>query len=164
MMRNTLSEVVMSKHPGQVLYEDFMVPLNLTANQVAKGLGVNRSTVGRLLHGKVRMTSVMAACLGAYFQVPGKWWLLMQCEYDTEQLAHTGGLERVSPLVLDPDVLLTPKGVLHLGPAGDCPGDTTLSMSELEALPQTSKPATREVRTVRYENGSIAMVGDYEQD
>lgn len=151
----------MSQHPGQVIAEGFLMPLGISANQVAEAIGVNRSTMSRLLAGKGRITPQMAARLGAYFQVPARWWLLMQAEFDAAQ-AESNATWRagVTPAHLDPSALLTPKGVLrlerHTQPA---PAPLSLSMKALKALPQTSAPALREVQQVRYENGAVALVG-----
>lgn len=151
----------MKRHPGQILAHEFMVPLRLSANQVARGLGVNRSTVGRLIAGQQRMSPEMAARLGTYFQVPAKWWLQMQADYDIEQLQVQPELtENVTPLEIDPSILLTPKGVMRLGAPEEPTPPPSLSRTELERLPQVSSPRTREVQVVRYENGSLALVGE----
>ena len=151
------------KHPGQRLLEDFMVPLGLTANQVANGLGVHRSTVGRLIAGELRTTPKLAARLGVLFGVPAQWWLTMQAEHDAHQIAHRPEyVEGVTPLEISADVLLTPTGVLHLGAPEPAPPplSLTLSRDELEKLPQTSSPQPRAARVVHYDSGSVALVGD----
>lgn len=153
----------MTKHPGQSLHEDFMKPLEISANQLAKNLGLNRSTVGRLIAGRQRLTPEMAARLGAYFGVPARWWLLMQAEFDAGEIAkHTELREGVTPLDVSPNILLTPTGVLVL----DAPEvaqpepPPSISREALERLPQGSLPERRKVRVIRYENGSVALVGD----
>ena len=50
----------MAKHPGLILFEEFMTHLAITANRLAKGTGVNRSTIGRLIAGDQRLTPEMA--------------------------------------------------------------------------------------------------------
>jgi addiction module HigA family antidote len=153
----------MTKHPGQILLEDFLTPLGLNANRLAVGLGVNRSTVSRLLSGQQPLTPAMAARLGAFFQVPARWWLLLQAEYDAAVVSADPTLtEGVTPMEPDPDVLLTPKGVLRLdGPTEPPPTESiSLSRSEIAALPQHPPQPRRRVRTVRYDNGAIALVGD----
>ncbi len=150
----------MSKHPGHLLADNFMAPLELTANQLATALGMNRSTVGRLIAGESRMSREMAARLGVYFQVPAKWWLLMQTEYDAEHIdEHPELAGHVTPLALAPDVMLTPTGVYTLPPAEASPPPISLSSSELEQLPEAPSTHPREVRTVRYDSGALALVG-----
>ena len=147
-------------HPGTALLENFMRPLGLTANQVALGLGVNRSTVGRLIAGVQRITPQMAARLGAYFQVPAKWWLQMQTGFDAAEIARRPSLrEGVTPLELDCSLLVTPSGVLQLDePEGPEP-PLSIAGSEFESSSVTSTPQAREVTEIRYESGSIALVG-----
>ena len=109
------------------------------------------------------LTPVMAARLGAFFQVPARWWLMMQAEYDAAAVEADPALrEGVTPMEPDPDVLITPKGILRLAPASpseDRP--LTISQTDLDTLPaMASNPAPRVVREVRYESGSVALVGD----
>lgn len=129
----------MSAHPGVVLRAGFLEPLGLTASALARGLGVHRSTVGRLLAGDQPLTPELAARLGAFFDVPARWFILMQAEHDAARVAEDPAVaEGVVPWSPDPDVLLTPRGVRRL--------DT---------------PAEKEaggVREVRYANGSVALV------
>jgi len=153
----------MARHPGQILADDFLKPLSINANTLSLGLGVNRSTVSRLLAGHQPLTPAMAARLGAFFQVPARWWLLMQAEYDAGRVESAPDLiAGVTPLNPDPDVLLTPKGVLRLSPSASTDETPlTISTEELGSLPEvTSNPTPREVREVRYEDGSLALVGD----
>jgi len=154
----------MIKHPGRILFEDFMTPLEITSNHLANNLDVNRSTIGRLIASEHRMTPEMAARLGAYFGVPARWWLLMQAEFDAQEVAAYPELyEGVTPMEADPDVLITPKGVLHLDAPENAEPESpppSLPREALEKLPQGSPPKRREVQIVRYENGSVALVGD----
>ncbi len=159
----------MAKPPSRILLEDFMIPLGLTANKLAKGLWLNRSTIGRLVAGTQRITPSMAARLGAFFNVPARWWLLMQAEYDAYDLERHPQALGITPLDLDPAILLTPSGVLrmddppHRGLADTPP--LSISIQELSAdnasLGGNAESTPRAVRTVRYENGSVALVGDH---
>ncbi|MCB9742605.1 MAG: HigA family addiction module antidote protein [Alphaproteobacteria bacterium] len=155
----------MSRHPGRILMDDFLVPLGLNASQLARGIGVSRSTVSRLIAGEHPLTPTMAARLGAYFQVPARWFLLMQAEHDAAVVEGDAGLTAgVTPMPPDPDVLLTPKGVMRLPPAS-----SESAEPEPLSLPvRTSRPwpgaqssqDRRAVRQVEYACGSVALVGD----
>lgn len=153
----------MVKHPGKILSNNFMRPLGLNANQVARGLDVHRSTVGRLLAGAQRMTPEIASRLGAYFRVPARWWLEMQLEHDAYRLRQQPEItEGVTPLEVDPAVLLTPTGVLHLGePAAIGPTEPlSIPRAELEQLTPSSVPHKRAARVVSYDSGSVALIGE----
>ena len=141
----------MIRHAGEILRDDFLAPLGLKANRLASGLGVNRSTVGRLLSGKQRLTPELAARLGAYFGVPARWWLVMQAEFDA-QLAELDPeiVADVTPVKLGRDVLLTPAGVLKLA---------ELTPKTAEIGPQAASDGGRRVRQVRFDNGSVALIG-----
>jgi addiction module HigA family antidote len=158
-------EVAVSKAPGEVLREQFLEPLGLNANRLAVGLGVHRSTVGRLLSGDQRLSPELAARLGAYFGTPARWWLLLQTEHDAAR-ADRGELDvsGVTPLSLPSDVLLTPKGVLQLTPKRSDATSTAAPVSlRVASRPEQRagevEPA-RTVREVRYANGAVALVGD----
>jgi len=153
-----------AQHPGHRLRRDFLEPLGISPSRLARGLGVSRSTISRLLAGKHPLTPTLAAKLGTYFNVPARWWLLMQAEHDAAMVAHDPALtDAITPLQLDPDVLLTPKGVLRLDATVTSRDQERVSISrqELDALPTLpSNPITRVVRTIQYEDGSVALTGE----
>ncbi len=152
----------MSTHPGRILHDKFMKPLSINCNQLAKGLAVNRSTVGRLIDGRQRMSLEMAARLGAYFRVPPRWWLLMQAYHDAQVAESRLDLvEGVTCMELNPDVILTPNGVLRLDEAepDGTPPPPSISRDELSNRPSGPTSAERRVRVVQYESGSVALVG-----
>ena len=135
----------MPDHPGIVLRERFLEPLGITASALARGLGVNRSTVSRLLAGGQPLTVALAARLGAFLQVPGGWFLAMQAEYDAARIASDPNLTHgVVPWSGNPDVLLTPRGVLWLDAAGSGP----------EGWEAADEPHVREL-----ENGALVLEG-----
>ena len=88
---------------------------------------------------------------------------MMQAEYDAQMITQYADLSKeITPLELDPSVLLTPSGVLRLedSPEEEPDSPPSLSRAELEKLPQTSAPQRREARVVHYESGSVALVGE----
>ena len=134
----------MATHPGHILQSEFLVPLGLRPSELARGLAVDRSTISRLLAGKQPLTPEMAARLGAYFNVPALWWLQMQAQYDAARVeADSALIHEVSPLPTNPDILLTPRGVLRLDQAAD---DTGILAADAQV--------------VRYPNGAIALVSE----
>jgi len=152
----------MSIHPGRLLHDKFMKPLDINCSQLAKGLGVNRSTIGRLIDEQQRLSLEMAARLGAYFNVPPRWWLLMQVQYDEDIVDTRPDLtEGVTQMDFNPDVILTPNGVLWLSetePNGTQPRPS-LSRDELRKRPSDFESEERKVQVLQYESGSLALVG-----
>lgn len=84
-------------HPGEILKEEFMEPLSLTAYRLAKELHVPAPRVNDIVRGKRAITADTAIRLGIYFGLPAQFWMNLQTDYDL-RLAHAAnGIEKVSP-------------------------------------------------------------------
>ena len=84
-------------HPGEILKEEFMEPLSLTAYRLAKELHVPAPRVNDIVRGKRAITADTAIRLGIYFGLPAQFWMNLQIDYDL-RLAHAAsGIEKVSP-------------------------------------------------------------------
>lgn len=68
--------------PGDVLYEEFMKPLNISQNQLARDIDVPPSRIHAIVHGKRTLTADMALRLGKYFQTSAQLWINLQARYD----------------------------------------------------------------------------------
>jgi addiction module HigA family antidote len=71
-------------HPGEILLEEFMKPLGLTAYRVAKSVGVSQTQVGEIIRGERSVTAATALRLAALFGTSAQFWLNMQARYDLE--------------------------------------------------------------------------------
>lgn len=69
-------------HPGDVLREDFLKPLGMSANALAIAIRVPASRVGEIINGKRSITAETAMRLARYFGGSAKFWLNMQTWYD----------------------------------------------------------------------------------
>ena len=69
-------------HPGQVLRESYLEPLNLTVTEAARRLGVTRKTLSELVNGKSDVSVEMAYKLAKACNTTPKLWLNMQMNYD----------------------------------------------------------------------------------
>ncbi len=78
-------------HPGVIVREDCMKPLNLSVTECAKVLGVARQTLSNLVNGKVSVSMEMAYRLSKAFGSTPRTWLGMQLAFD---LAQSHELER----------------------------------------------------------------------
>src|SRR5688572_4039593 len=88
-------------HPGDVLREDFMKPLNLSAYAVAKAIGTGPIAISQICRRKRSVSAEMALKLGRLFNVSPELWLGIQADYDLEvaRLQHSEQIERdVQPL------------------------------------------------------------------
>ncbi|MBF9254787.1 HigA family addiction module antidote protein [Pontibacter sp. 172403-2] len=72
-------------HPGEVLQEEFLVPLNITAYRLAKDINIPQTRVSEILKGNRRITADTALRLSYYFGNSPKFWLGLQDDYDLEQ-------------------------------------------------------------------------------
>ena len=71
-------------HPGEVLLEDFLTPLELSQYRVAKGLGVPPRRINEIVMGKRAVTADTALRLGRFFGTSARFWLNLQTAYDLD--------------------------------------------------------------------------------
>lgn len=69
-------------HPGEVLLEDFMKPMGISARQLAADIDVSPSRISELVNGNRPITADTALRLGLFFGMEGRFWLNLQSEYD----------------------------------------------------------------------------------
>ncbi|MGV6828508.1 MAG: HigA family addiction module antitoxin [Flavobacteriales bacterium] len=75
-------------HPGEILREEFLVPLEITQSHLAKALGTSFRAVNELVNEKRGMTVEMALRLSKYFKTSPKLWLNLQNDYDLYKVAQ----------------------------------------------------------------------------
>jgi addiction module HigA family antidote len=69
-------------HPGETLEEEFMRPLGLSANGLAKAVGVSVTRISEIVRGRRGVTADTALRLGRFFGTSPELWLGLQSEYD----------------------------------------------------------------------------------
>jgi len=69
-------------HPGEILREEFMLPLNLTANALARALSTDAPKINDIVNEKRRISSDTALRLARYFGMSAEFWLGLQMRYD----------------------------------------------------------------------------------
>ena len=72
-------------HPGDVLLNEFMKPLQITAYRLSKELGIPQTRISQILKGKRRITADTAIRLSKYFGNSAKFWLGLQDDFDLEE-------------------------------------------------------------------------------
>jgi addiction module HigA family antidote len=72
-------------HPGEVLREEFLKPLEISAYKLSKDLGIPQTRVSEILKGRRRITADTALRLSYYFGTSPKFWLGLQDDYDLEE-------------------------------------------------------------------------------
>jgi addiction module HigA family antidote len=78
-------------HPGEILSEEFLLPLNITAYRLAKDIEIPQTRVSEILKGNRRITADTALRLSRYFGNSAKFWLGIQDDYDLEEEQNAKG-------------------------------------------------------------------------
>ncbi len=71
-------------HPGEVLLEEFLVPMNISQNALARRIKVPPRRVNEIVHGKRAVTADTALRLGRYFGISPQFWMGLQADHDLE--------------------------------------------------------------------------------
>jgi len=69
-------------HPGEILLEDFLKPLNISARRLAIDIDVSPGRISDLVNGRRPITADTALRLGLFFNMEPRFWLNLQSEYD----------------------------------------------------------------------------------
>ena len=88
-------------HPGDVLREDFLIPMKMSANRLAMELHVPVTRISEIVHGRRSVTGDTALRLARYFGTSPDFWMSLQSKYDlaVAEDAHARIVEReVRPL------------------------------------------------------------------
>lgn len=72
-------------HPGEILLEEFLKPMNITPYKLAKDLHVTPIRISEIIHGKRSITADTAIRLGRYFRMEAQFWMNLQSSYDLEK-------------------------------------------------------------------------------
>ena len=80
-------------HPGEVLLEEFLLPLNISAYRLAKDIEIPQTSISEIVKGNRRITADTALRFSRYFGNSAKFWLGMQNDFDIEEeLSSKGSL------------------------------------------------------------------------
>jgi len=71
-------------HPGEILSEEFLKPLNISQYRLAKDICVPARRINEIVHGKRAITANTALRLSRYFRLSERFWLNLQTRYDLE--------------------------------------------------------------------------------
>ncbi len=71
-------------HPGEILMEEFLKPMNLSQNRLALDIGVPPRRINEIVLGKRSITADTALRLGRYFKMSPQFWLGLQMDYDLD--------------------------------------------------------------------------------
>ena len=72
-------------HPGEILLEEFLKPMEISAYRLAKETFIPQTRISEIIKGKRRITADTALRLSKFFGTTAKFWLGMQDDYDLEE-------------------------------------------------------------------------------
>jgi antitoxin HigA-1 len=75
-------------HPGEVLMEEFLGPMGISAYRLAKETGIPQTRISEIIKGRRRVTADTALRLSKFFGNTPKFWLGLQDDYDIEEGQH----------------------------------------------------------------------------
>jgi len=76
-------------HPGEILNEEFLIPLKISAYKLSKDLEIPQTRISQIIKGKRRITADTALRLSSYFGNSAKFWLGLQDDFDIEEEKST---------------------------------------------------------------------------
>lgn len=71
-------------HPGEILSEEFLIPLNITAYRLSKEISIPQTRISEIIKGNRRITADTALRLSKFFGNSAKFWLGLQDDFDIE--------------------------------------------------------------------------------
>ena len=78
-------------HPGEILLEEFLNPMEITQYRLAKDISVDPRRINEIVHGKRSISADTAIRLGHFFGMSPQFWLNLQSHYDLELLDMQSG-------------------------------------------------------------------------
>jgi len=78
--KNTLSPI----HPGEILLEEFLKPMNISQYRLALDIGVPARRINEIVHGKRSISADTALRLSRHFGMSERFWMNLQARYDIE--------------------------------------------------------------------------------
>jgi addiction module HigA family antidote len=84
-------------HPGEILREEFLVPMGLTAYRLAKEIQVPVPRINDIVSEKRGISADTALRLGHYFNMSARFWMNLQTHYELRLAAETANLKAIKP-------------------------------------------------------------------
>jgi addiction module HigA family antidote len=84
-------------HPGEILREEFMVPLGLSARSLGEAIGVPANRVSEIARGRRDISADTAIRLGRYFDTDARFWLNLQTAHDLSKAEGSHDYSAIGP-------------------------------------------------------------------
>ena len=80
--------VFINVHPGEILSEEFLIPLNISAYRLAKETGIPESNISEIINAKRNITAAISIKLGKFFELNPHFWIGLQNDFDIRFEEH----------------------------------------------------------------------------
>ena len=81
------------QHPGKILFQQYLVPQNISQNALARAIKVPPRRINEIIHEKRGITADTAVRLAMYFGSSASYWMHLQAEFEIEKVKHNIGLQ-----------------------------------------------------------------------
>lgn len=85
-------------HPGEILREEYLVPLKMSAGGLAKQLGVPRTRIERIVGEQTSVSPDTAVRLARFFTTTPAFWMNLQTSYDLSMVKNRIDVSKIDPL------------------------------------------------------------------
>lgn len=79
-----MEEKIMPIHPGEILHQDFLIPMNISAYRLAKETYIDQTRISEIIKGKRSVSIDTALRLAKFFGTTPEFWINIQTQYDME--------------------------------------------------------------------------------
>jgi addiction module HigA family antidote len=92
-------------HPGEILLEDFLKPMNITAYRLARAIRIDQTRISEIIKGKRNISIDTALRLSRFFGNSPEFWVNIQNHYDIQEKKRNmaGELRKIEPYASKPD-------------------------------------------------------------
>jgi len=80
-------------HPGEILLEEFLKPMDISQNRLARAMGVPPRRINEIVHGKCAVTADTALRLSRALGTTEQFWMGLQADYDLEEARKSSANE-----------------------------------------------------------------------
>lgn len=95
-------------HPGEILFEDFLKPMEISQYRLAKDISVPPRRINEIIHGKRSISADTALRLSRYFGLSERFWLNLQTRYDIEMEK-----DKLEKCIEEEVKVLAERGIVH---------------------------------------------------
>lgn len=103
-------------HPGEILREEFLVPLDLSAYRLSRDIAVPQTRISQILAGRRGISADTAVRLGRYFNTSAEFWMNLQVAYDVEEVVRAKSEEMEAIPVYPACMAAAPAADRHAAP------------------------------------------------